>query len=120
MRLTFGSPYNSIEGAVIDDEIPDFIVLSGPNGSGKTNLLEAIQAGAIAIEGVPTGRARLFTLAQLVLTAEGPQSASTYRNKWIPLQQTVQQIMTDLRRESNGMDLGSDELEERVRARVQS
>src|SRR5712692_1236279 len=118
MRLTFAHPYNSIESAVSDDEIPDFIVLSGPNGSVKTNLLEAIQAGASAIEGVPIGRVRLFTLAQLVLTAEGPQSASTYRNRWLPLQQVVQDYVTQMTTQPNSMVLGSDELEEEVRARV--
>lgn len=128
MRLTFVRPYNSIVGPVCTGEVADFIVLSGQNGSGKSNLLEAIQQGAITVDGVtdrpeqlgsPPG-VRLFGLAQLVAAAEGAQSAAGYRDRWVALHQATRQIITELENHPINVPAGSDELEERVQANLRS
>ena len=50
MRLTYSKDYNSIN--YFDDiNLPDFSVLTGVNGSGKTHLLEAIENGSVLIDG---------------------------------------------------------------------
>ncbi|WP_081266522.1 AAA family ATPase [Variovorax paradoxus] len=51
MRLIFQKPYKSIRslGSI---EFPDFVVLTGVNGAGKSHLLEAIENGSILVEGV--------------------------------------------------------------------
>ena len=51
MKLTLSKPYLSIKGLVAP-ELPDFAVLFGPNGVGKTQLLDAIAVGAIGVSGV--------------------------------------------------------------------
>ena len=97
MRLRYIDKWKSIDGTpVVDGEIHDFVVLSGPNGSGKSHLLEAIHHGAIAIDGVTAGQLghpqpgiRLFSLGQFVTTAEGPQVAGDFGDRWIQLQQEV-------------------------------
>lgn len=50
MKITYKSDYLSIT-QFNTVELPDFIVLTGINGSGKTHLLEAIQKGHVSIEG---------------------------------------------------------------------
>jgi ATPase subunit of ABC transporter with duplicated ATPase domains len=103
MELRFVQPWKSIDDAVVNDVVEDLVVLSGPNGSGKSHLLEAIQHGAIAIDGVsggPVGQPqpgiRFFALAQLVATTEGAQAAANFRDRWIPLQQQIQSAYSAL------------------------
>lgn len=118
VHLTFVRPHNSIDGPVCTGEVADFIVLSGQNGSGKTNLLEAIQQGALTIDGVtghpelPTPpRVRLFSLAQLVAAAEGAQTAAGYRDRWVAPYQATQQLIAQLQGHPNNLTAGSEELE---------
>lgn len=121
IRLGFVRPLNSINGPVVDDEIADFVVLSGPNGCGKSNFLEAIHQGAIAVEGVPQtqpGAIRFFGLAQLVATAEGAQSAMSFRDRWIQLSQHVASLVSQLTGQGYNIPRGSDQLEEAVRGRL--
>jgi ABC-type uncharacterized transport system ATPase component len=51
MKLTFQHEHKSIKGLEAID-LPDFTVLTGLNGSGKSHLLEAIEERKITIEGV--------------------------------------------------------------------
>ncbi len=52
MRIIFGSPHKSITSfpAV---ELPDFVVLTGVNGAGKSHFLQALESGFLRIEEVP-------------------------------------------------------------------
>jgi energy-coupling factor transporter ATP-binding protein EcfA2 len=100
VQLTYVRPFNSIAGPVTDVEIADFVVLSGPNGSGKSNLLQAINQGHMQVDGVSGGdpaqlHVRLFALAELVAAAEGTQSASAFRDRWIQLKQIVESHVTN-------------------------
>jgi ABC-type cobalamin/Fe3+-siderophores transport system ATPase subunit len=51
MRLTLHQVYKSIK-TLPAIELPDFVVLTGVNGAGKTHLLEAIANGSIQIDDV--------------------------------------------------------------------
>ncbi len=51
MKINYKNDYISIK-EFNSVEIPDFTVLTGSNGSGKTHLLEAIKKGEIEVEGI--------------------------------------------------------------------
>jgi predicted ATPase len=71
IALRFLKPHRSIF-VLPSVELPDFAVITGINGSGKSHLLEAIKNGAIRIDGVEANDAdmRLFNWTNLV-PAEG-------------------------------------------------
>ena len=48
MKLSFLKIYKSID-SLPDIELPDFVVLTGVNGAGKSHLLEAIENGSMQI-----------------------------------------------------------------------
>lgn len=52
MKLLFQKPYKSIR-FLNPIELPNFVVLTGVNGAGKSHLLEALETGAINVEGIP-------------------------------------------------------------------
>ena len=52
MKLIFNKPYKSMRNLPVV-ELPDFVVLTGVNGARKSHLLEALETGAISIEGIP-------------------------------------------------------------------
>lgn len=52
MKISFNRPYKSIR-QFADLELPDFVVLTGVNGAGKSHLLEGLENGSLSIEGVP-------------------------------------------------------------------
>ena len=53
MRITLQHPYKSI-ATLETNELPNFAVLIGRNGAGKTQLLEALKGGQAEIPGVST------------------------------------------------------------------
>lgn len=59
MRITLNHPYKSI-ATLAAEEIPDFAVLIGRNGAGKTQLLEALQKGLAAIPGVSVDEVEMY------------------------------------------------------------
>ena len=52
MKIELNQPHLSIKKLAPVD-LPDFTVLIGRNGVGKTHLLEAIKAGHVSISGIP-------------------------------------------------------------------
>lgn len=54
IRLRFKRVHRSIK-SLPNADLPSFTILTGINGSGKTHLLEAIEQGAVEIEGTPHG-----------------------------------------------------------------
>src|SRR5688572_2783150 len=62
LKLRFKTAYKSIT-SFPETVLPDFTVITGVNGSGKSHLLEALGQGAVKVEGLETGEAniRLFT-----------------------------------------------------------
>ncbi|AEA59747.1 AAA family ATPase [Burkholderia gladioli] len=59
MRIEYRNDYLSIKKFNPVD-VPDFIVLTGINGSGKSHLLKAIEGGQVLVDGV-TGGGTLFS-----------------------------------------------------------
>lgn len=78
MKLTFRSPYLSIRDfpAV---EIPNFTVITGLNGTGKTHLLKAVTEGAVAADCAPQipSDVRFFDWSTLVPQDSGSFSSQT-------------------------------------------
>lgn len=74
MKLSFLRPHKSIR-AIPNLEIPDFVVLTGVNGAGKTHLLEAIEKGCILVDNITideqTKPIRLFNWMNLVPNDSG-------------------------------------------------
>jgi ABC-type branched-subunit amino acid transport system ATPase component len=69
MKITLVTPYKSILDFPVT-KLPDFVIITGVNGAGKSHLLEAISNGCVQIDGVNLhDRARpirLFNWANLV------------------------------------------------------
>lgn len=67
ISLHFSKPHKAIL-ALPKTDLPDFAVVTGVNGSGKSQLLEAIKNGSIKIDGIQPNDAdiRLFSWATLV------------------------------------------------------
>lgn len=59
MKLVFKSNYLSID-QFDPVEVPDFVVLTGVNGSGKSHLLEAIEKRQVAVQGIENPHIVLF------------------------------------------------------------
>jgi AAA domain, putative AbiEii toxin, Type IV TA system len=51
MKLTFVSPHKSIT-PFRELDLPDFVILTGVNGAGKSHLLEAIENGCVRIDDI--------------------------------------------------------------------
>jgi ABC-type cobalamin/Fe3+-siderophores transport system ATPase subunit len=81
MRLIFQHRFKSVVPFDTID-IPDFMILTGVNGAGKSHLLEAIENGAVSVEGVPPNQPqglrpiRRFDSNTLVPQDTGPFSAA--------------------------------------------
>lgn len=60
MKLTFSQQHKSITG-LPSVELPNFVVITGKNGSGKTHLLEAIKAGAVVAEELPRAEGNILS-----------------------------------------------------------
>ena len=74
MILDFKAKYLSIDG-LDRTELPNFTVLTGVNGSGKSHLLQAIQQGFITIEGINPQQIVHFNYETFRLENEGAFNA---------------------------------------------
>lgn len=110
MRLIYNRPSGTINGAVTLDDLPSFVVISGPNGAGKSNLLTALSEGAMRLEdspevppGYPNPGVRQFRLAELVPFADGAQSPTAYRERYVQAFQQFDNYRRDVMRPSSGI-----------------
>jgi ABC-type multidrug transport system ATPase subunit len=81
MKLTLNSTAQSISKLTAND-LPNFSIVTGPNGSGKTHLLRGIENGSIFVDGAAKnigGRARFFDANSIVPTSTGTFSSQTLR-----------------------------------------
>lgn len=67
MKLSFIRPYLSIKNFKDIDNLPDFVLITGVNGVGKSHLLEAIQGGAIACDKFQARQISSYTWSNLEL-----------------------------------------------------
>lgn len=80
MKITFLRPYKSIVSSFIID-LPNFVVLTGVNGSGKSHFLESIQDGGLRVDTLSNEQDRhlikLFTSQTISPSENFPQEATT-------------------------------------------
>lgn|GEM_PF-2058765 len=69
MKLKFNVEYFSIT-RFRDADLPPFTVLTGLNGSGKTQLTHALKAGNVAVEGISVEEIVRFDISNFVLDNE--------------------------------------------------
>lgn len=85
MRLVFRKAHLSIE-QFSPVEIPNFVVLTGVNGAGKSHLIEAIEQGHVATEGLDNPNIVHFNYTNFRLSNEsafnGQQLASEREQAW--------------------------------------
>ena len=62
MKIDLNHRYQSIAALKIED-LPDFAILIGSNGAGKTQLLEALNEGRAAIPGIGADEIELHNLS---------------------------------------------------------
>ena len=65
MRITLNHPYKSITTLTTED-LPDFAVLIGRNGAGKTQLLEAFKEGMAKIQDIGMNEIELHDIASFI------------------------------------------------------
>lgn len=83
MKVSFSKDFNSI-GQFKDIDLPDFTVLTGLNGSGKTHLMKAIKAGAVTIDSVPIHEVAYYTYHDFIVPKPevlNSQQIKSHRNQ---------------------------------------
>ncbi|WP_158545853.1 ATP-binding protein [Blastococcus sp. TF02A-30] len=79
--------------------LPLLTVLTGANGSGKSNLLEALNDNAVIFDEyghLQTGvQVRLFRLGELIANADAPTSVAQFLEPWAQLYNTVQSWLSN-------------------------
>lgn len=86
MKFEVLRDYKSLKrGDLANVELPAFTVVTGANGSGKSNLLEAIKQGLVMVDGggISTDDFHLFQLGELMLRAEDPVTTENFPQPWI-------------------------------------
>jgi ABC-type branched-subunit amino acid transport system ATPase component len=115
MKLTFVSPHKSIT-PFRELDLPDFVVLTGVNGAGKSHLLEAIENGCVRIDDIKqdaqTKPIRRFDWTNLVPQDSGAfmmsQIAQEKQGYWNELQSYIssnQSYYFDFLNQSDRQDL---------------
>lgn len=97
MKLTFIKAYKSVK-TISNVDLPDFVVVTGVNGSGKTQLLEAISAGCVQLDDIDTNikpnPIRLFNWTNLVPNDSGAFAPSQLTQEkyslWMELSQKIE------------------------------
>ena len=74
IQIEFKSPYLSIKN-LKSAELPDFTVLIGRNGIGKTQLLEAMQKGQVAVSNFLPSEIKMYNISSF-------QSRDSGRTSW--------------------------------------
>ena len=77
MLIELNHRYKSIESLTIED-VPDFAVLIGRNGAGKTQLLEALRGGAARIPDVGVDEIEMYD----TVTFGPPNTSRADRNSY--------------------------------------
>lgn len=100
MKLIYQKNYISIQ-KFNDVEVPDFVILTGINGSGKSHLLESINNKSVVIEGAENARTVLFDYKTFYLENEAVYSARQIiderNNAWGYLQGSILTHLTNLK-----------------------
>ena len=103
MKITLITPYKSILNFPTT-ELPNFVIVTGVNGAGKSHLLEEISNGCVQIDGINlhdrTRPIRLFNWANLVPNDTGAfasyQITQEKQSLWNEFLQHSQQFKTQI------------------------
>lgn len=103
MKLSFVKSYKSLTSCP-ELELPDFVVLTGVNGAGKSHLLEAIENGCVQIDSIvldnQTNPIRLFNSMNLVPQDSGAfapyQIAQERDGLWNEISQSIREFRPQL------------------------
>lgn len=96
MHLAFDRTHKSLTEFPATGPIPNFIVLSGENGAGKSQVLEAIRDGAITGDWQPrTNAARMMSTAELSVTDDLPGAGETREMLVDRFEGQVRQFLTN-------------------------
>ena len=88
MKLVHENQVSSLKiGQLADVEVPRFAVITGVNGSGKTQLLQGLSQGSIWIDElhVPTEDIRSIEAGQLMPSGPDAIISAEYRDSWTPI-----------------------------------
>ncbi len=100
MKLHLVTPFKSIRYLPSID-LPDFVVLTGVNGAGKSHLLQALEAGAVQIEGIPFNQqarsVRRFDWSNLVPNDTGAFAAFQSKQERAQMWQQFSSLSMQLR-----------------------
>ena len=78
MQIKLNHRYKSIETLTTED-LPDFAVLIGRNGAGKTQLLEALRGGAASIPGVGVDQIEMYDMVTFGPPNTSPADRNSYQ-----------------------------------------
>lgn len=95
MILEFHKSYLSIT-ELAQTELPDFTVLTGVNGSGKSHLLSAIENQSIRVIGIDKPKIALFNYATFTLDSESPLNSQQLTSAKETAWQFYQQVKNNL------------------------
>ena len=78
MRIDLKQPHKSIT-TLTTEELPDFAVLIGRNGAGKTQLLDALKEGRAVFPGIGVNEIELYHMASFHPPDAGPANRNANR-----------------------------------------
>jgi len=100
MLLKYVAPHISINSAFEPIELPDFTILTGLNGSGKTHLLKAIDKGHCQIDNIPSSSCKYYSLLEFKVSESGVLNSDQVDKKQAEL---WQHLNSQLRGKTNWM-----------------
>ena len=82
LKLSFEKEHKSIK-SLPDTEVPRFLILTGVNGCGKTHLLQAIDQGAVKVEGIESKmhKIRIYDSASFSVKINASANAERSRHQ---------------------------------------
>lgn len=97
MKLTFGQPHLSLRNFP-ETDLPDLVLLTGVNGSGKTHLLQAIQSGLVQVDEAssPGKDIRSFNWNTLVPNDTGATTNGQLSGQRFAIIQRIEQAKNEL------------------------
>ena len=103
MKLSFIKPYKSISDFP-EIELPDFVVITGVNGAGKSHLLEAIENGSMEIYNIgankPLGAIRRFDSTNMIPNDTGAsdpyQIIQKHQELWDEISQYIKKFRAEV------------------------
>jgi len=78
MKLKFVKKHLSV-GGINEIDIPDFTIITGLNGSGKTNFLKSIEKGCISVDDIPNKLIKYYNPSRFQVSKMGSQSGEAIK-----------------------------------------